>query len=434
MLNGRSLQEKSQEAGLAASAVPGSQRVAFAALRHRDFRLYFVATTLAMMADNIEHVISYWVIFQVFRSPVLGGFAVISHWAPFLFFAVYSGALADRFDCRRVIQIAQIMYMAVSLFWGLLFLTGAIQVWHACALLIVHGLAGVLWGPASQLLIHDIVGSEHLQSAVRLNATGRQLGILLGPAVGGGLMLLLGPEAGLLINALIYLPLTAWLIVAPYTGHQRKTGRAAAARGLKLADVVGVLREVSTNRTIVAMVALAGFSSLFVGNAFQAQMPEYAHDLGTDREGLAYSALLAANAAGAVVGGLLLEGKGFLQPRPETAMVCAVLWCLTIAGFAAATSYPLALTLLFFAGVLNLAFNSMAQTLVQLMAPAHLRGRLVGLFHMSGNGLRAFSGVTVGVLGGFIGVHWSLGLSAAALLAVTIALYALTTAGSRSGL
>ena len=72
----------------------------------------------------------------------------------------------------------------------------------------------------------------------------------------------------------------------------------------------------------------------------------------------------------------------------------------------------------------------MAQTLVQLKAPANLRGRLIGLFNMSSQGLKAFSGVTVGILGGFIGIHWSLGLSAVALLAVTIVLFAFAIPGS----
>src|SRR5574341_690173 len=112
------------------------ERVAFAALRHREYRLYFITTMLSMMADNIEHVISYWVIFQAFHSPVLGGFAVISHWTPFLLFSVYFGGLADRHDCRRIIQAAQLLYMGVSVAWGILFLTGTIQVWHACALLV----------------------------------------------------------------------------------------------------------------------------------------------------------------------------------------------------------------------------------------------------------------------------------------------------------
>ena len=407
-----------------ADAIQRAPRVAFAALHHPPFRLYFITTLLSMMADNIEHVISYWVIFQVFHSPALAGFAVLTHWMPFLLFSVYFGALADRTDCRRIIQIAQIMYMGVSFAWGVLFFTNTMQIWHAMVLLVVHGMAGVLWGPASQLLIHDIVGSEHLQSAVRLSSTSRQLGVLFGPAVGGALMIALGPPGGLFANVLIYIPLTIWLIKTPYTGHrlhQTATGRRTTT-GFR--EALHLLRELSTDHVILSMIVLAGCASFFVGNAFQAQMPEYAHDLGTDKAGVAYSVLLGAYAGGAVVGGILLEGKGLLQPAPRNAMISAILWCLVIAGFAAATNYHLALVLLFIAGVLNLTFYSMAQTLVQLRAPSQLRGRVIGLFNMSSMGLRAFSGVTVGVLGSLIGIHWSLALSATALMAVTTALLA----------
>lgn len=181
------------------------------------------------------------------------------------------------------------------------------------------------------------------------------------------------------------------------------------------------------------MVALGGCASFFVGSAFQAQMPEFAHDLGTEKADFAYSALLAANACGAVVGGFLLEGKGWLQPRVKTAIVCAILWCVVITGFAFSYNYKLSLVLLFCAGILNLSFYSMAQTIVQLLAPTHLRGRLIGLFSMSSMGLRAFSGVTVGIVGGLIGVHWSLALSAMALFTVTVALFAFLVPGQRQG-
>ena len=405
-------------------------QVAFAALRHGSFRAYFAASAAAMMADNVEHVISYWVMFQKFHSPALAGFAVLSHWLPFLLFSVYFGALADRYDCRRIIQFAMLLFMGVSLAWGVLFLTDTIELWHAAVLLTVHGMAGVIWGPASQLLIHDIVGTEQLQSAIRLSATGRYLGLLMGPAVGGGLMLLLGPPVGLLVNVAIYVPLFLWLLRIPYDGHRRRA-QGAPRRTSGLADTLALLREVSGNRTIFSMILLAGVSSLFVGNAFQAQMPEYAHDLGTDDAGVRYSILLGANAAGALAGGLLLESRGLLQPRPRTAIVFTVLWCLVIAGFAAATSYPLAVALMFVAGFLNLAFSAMSQTLVQVHAPAQLRGRLIGLYNTANNGLRAFSGVTVGLLGSLIGIHWSLALSALALLATTFALWAFSMRAGR---
>ena len=400
---------------------PDSAKPSFAALRHGDFRVYLVASSAAMMADNIEHVISYWVMFEQFRSPALAGFAVLSHWLPFLFLSVYFGALADRFDSRRIIQIAMALFMGVSAAWAVLFYTERIEVWHAAVLLVIHGIAGVLWAPASQLLIHDIVGRDSLVSAVRLNATGRQFGVFLGPAVGGGLMLALGPAAGLIANVLIYLPLTWWLWRVPYGARRRGEG-APAAGGF--ADALKAMREASGNRVILSMILLAGISSLLVGNAFLAQMPEYAHDLGTEKADFSYTVLLAANAAGAFAGGMILEARGFLRATPVTAIVLCVIWCFVIAGFAAATNYHLAIVLMFVAGFLYLAYNSMAQALVQLEAPAHLRGRLIGLYQMSNNGLRAFSGITVGLLGSLIGIHWSLALSAVLLLAATAVLLA----------
>jgi MFS family permease len=413
-----------------ATATTDPNKVAFAALRHKDFRAYFFTTMLAMMADNIEHVISYWLLYEKFKSPTLAGFAVLSHWTPFLLFAVYFGAMADRYDCRKVIQVAQVMYMSVSAAWAFLFWTDTIQLWHACVLLVIHGMAGVLWGPGSQLLIHDIVGREQLQSAIRLNSTSRQLGILFGPAVGGALMLLLSPPMGLLVNTFISLPLTLWLLTVPYTGHSRE-GAGPARRALKWRDAFDVLREISGNRPIITMVVLGGCVSFFVGTAFQATMPEFAHDLGTEKADFAYSALLAANAAGAVVGGFLLEGRGWLPPSVKTAIISAILWCVAIAGFALSYNYYLSLALLFAAGLLNLTFSSMAQTIVQLMAPAQLRGRLIGLFSMTSMGFKAFSGLTVGVVGGLIGVHWSLALSAMALLAITVLLFAFSIPGKQ---
>src|SRR5256885_1544913 len=199
-----------------------------------------------MMADSIEHVISYWIIFQKFHSPALGGFAVLSHWLPFLFFSVYSGALADRFDPRRIIQIGMGMFMLASLAWGILFLTDTLQRWHAVVILTVHGFAGVAWAPSAQLLLHDIAGGQNLHSAVR----------------GQG-----GP----------------------------------------------------------------GFVS---------------------------GPLLAATPPGALPAGIILESRGGFLMRPQLVFLSVMLWCACIAGFAASTSYPLSLLLLFCAGFTDMSYSS----------------------------------------------------------------------------
>jgi MFS family permease len=399
---------------------------AFPALRNRGFRIYFLLFALSMMADSVEHVISYWMMFQKFQSPALAGFAVVSHWLPFLFFSVYSGALADRFDPRRVVQAGMLCFMAASLGWGLFFLTDSLEMWHAMVLLVIHGFAGVLWHPSGQVLVHDMVGQQDLPSAVRLIATARWLGLLGGPAVGAGMMLAFGPTYGILLNVLLFLPMVLWMWRAPY-GPKFRKGHPTPPRAVKgLADIVQTIRDIAGDRTIVSMTLLAGCASLFVGNAYQAQMPEFAHGLGHEHADMSYSFLLAADAAGALLAGLLLEGRGLLPPHPRTAFVLAMLWCVAIAGFAMSGSYALSLALLFVAGFLELSFNAMAQSLVQLRAPDRIRGRVIGLYNMSSLGLRAFAGVTVGLLGSLIGIHWSLALSAMALLAVTISLAALS--------
>jgi len=372
-----------------------------------------------MLADNVEHVISYWVAFRKFSSPALGGFAVISHWLPFLLFSIHAGRLADRFDPRRIIQLGMLLFMGVSLAWGALFLTDTLQVWHAVVLLTLHGIAGVLWSPASMLLLHDVVPVEQLQSAVRLNATGRYLGMLLGPAVGSGLLLWLGPAYGLFANVLIYLPLTIWLWKARYGPKFRIERPVATPPNRGFADVIATLRAVRGNPTIVFMTLLAGGASFFVGNSYQAQMPGFAAALGHGDPGVTYGMLLAADAAGALTAGIALESRGLLRASTRTAVILAMLWCTALGAFAMTSHYALALLLLFIAGFMELSFSSMAQTLVQVNAPPALRGRVIGVYSMASLGLRMFSGVTVGMLGAVLGIHWSLALSAVALLTLT---------------
>ena len=408
----------------------------FGALHHRDYRRYFFLALIGMTAESVEHVVSYWVIFQSFHSPTLAGFAVIGHWAPYLFFSVYAGALADRFDCRKLIQVAQGCLMLASLAWAVLFLTGDLRAWHASVILAIHGIAGVIGSPPFQLIVHDIVGAEHLQSAIRLNAISRYFSFLVGPAVGGGLMLVLGPGVALLVNVLLYLPLILFLFRLPYTGHLSGGGEPRPAPRFSLAQTRQLLSEVRSEPRIIRMIVLAGATSLFVGTAFQAQMPEYAHHHGSAEADVWYSVLFGANAAGAVIGALLLESVTVFQGGARAAIVCAAIWGMVMAIFPLVHGYAAAVALLVLAGIFNIAFTSMAQALVQLLAPPRLRGRVVGLFNTSMLGLRAGSGVTVGIMGAVIGVEWSLALSAAAVVVVAVGLLVadLRARGSARGL
>lgn len=396
---------------------------AFGALQVPGFKTFLVTFLMTMMADNVEHVISYWLAFQKFHSAALGGFAVVSHWLPYLLFSVAVGGLNDHFDSRRLIQIGAGLFMCVSLGWGYFFFTDALQIWHAMVLLVMHGCAGVFWITSSQLLLYDMVGPDLLPSAVRLNATVRYFGMLVGPGVGSLIMLTLGPVRGIFFNAAFYLPLLLWLVAAPYGRHFRGAGDwpKRAVRGLS--DIVQTAREARAVSALWPMVVLAGVASFFIGNSYQAQMPGFAHDLGHGDPGVAYTTLLAADAAGALLGGFVLEARGsLLKMTSASALKLSLCWAAALCGFALVRSYWLALPLLFMAGFFELSFSSMAQALVQIHAPEALRGRVLGLFGMASSGLRTFSGITVGLAGSVINTHTSLAASCIAFLVVIAAM------------
>ena len=122
---------------------------------------------------------------------------MLSHWLPFLLFSVAVGALADRFDPRRIIQCGMVLFIVASVGWGFFFSPTRLQMWHAMVLLVIHGCAGVLWQPPSQLLLYDIVGprrSAERGAAERDGALSRHAGR---PGRGRRIMLALGPSHGI---------------------------------------------------------------------------------------------------------------------------------------------------------------------------------------------------------------------------------------------
>lgn len=386
----------------------------FGALRDRYARPYLASSGLSMLGDNNEHVITYWVLWETFHSPALVGFQLISHWLPFLLLSVPFGALAERHDCRRLVQVAQVLFMAVSVAWGVLFLTGSLTLWAACVLLVLHGCAGALWGPAEQLLLHDFAPPSELASAVRLNATFRSLGVLSGPIVGSLLLYGLGPAWGILVNVLFYVPMTVLMVRTPFDGHVRSGFVRQGRLGLRAS--FGVLRTVRADRVLLGMIVLTALIGLLVGGSLQVSIPAFAERLGAGTDGLGYGVLLFANGVGGVLGGFALEALGVIRPSTRAAVVATIVFGATTVAVALTSSYLVAIVALVVGGVANLASASIAQAVVQLEAPVEERGRVIGVLGMFGSGLRAGNGVVLAVLGSLLGVAGAVALGGAALV------------------
>jgi MFS family permease len=312
-----------------------------------------------------------------------------------------------------------------------LFFTNSLTVWDACILLILHGTAGALWAPPEQLLLEDFVGVEDLPSAIRLNSTARSLGVLAGPVVGSALLLGLGPVHGIWVNIAFYLPLTILMARTKFTGHTR-TGIVARERVTALA-AVKVFKEVSRDRVLASMIILAGLGSFFVGSAMQVVMPEIAATTTGLSSGAAYGVLLFANGLGGVLGGLILEGTGWVRLSVRSALISTLVYGAASAFFAVSHDYLIAAPLLIVGGVANLAALSITQTVVQLRAPREKKGQVIGVYGVGANGMRIGSGFTVGLFGAVVGLRTALGLSAAALVVCVLLLAAYLAVIARRG-
>jgi MFS family permease len=392
----------------------------FGALRARWYKSYLTGGSLLMAGDNAEHAITYLVMWQLFESPLLAGFAVVSHWLPHLLFSIPFGGLADRFDCRRIIQISCGLFVVASLTWGVLLLNEALQPWHCVVLLVVHGFASALWHPANQVMLYDMVGEQDLPSAVRLMATGLSLGMLVGPAMGAVLLFTIGPAWGMFVNALFYAPFLIHLTLSPFDGHQRRaTGVIPRVRLRELLDTVRVLPR---HPNILLVIALQGAVGLLIGVALMPLLPEFGELLGQVESGLGYGLLLVAMSFGAVAGGLLLESVGRLRATPLVSALSELVFAVCVLGFALSRIFPLSLALLVVAGAASILSLSTSQTVVQLEAPPEQRGRFVGAFNTTNMGFRVGSGVLIAILGGLVGVPAAVALAAGALVVVCVVL------------
>jgi MFS family permease len=171
------------------------------------------------------------------------------------------------------------------------------------------------------------------------------------------------------------------------------------------------------------MIILAGLGSFFVGSAMQVVMPEIASTTTGLSSGTAYGVLLFANGLGGVLGGLILEGTGWVRLSVRSALISTLVYGAASAFFAVSHDYLIAAPLLIVGGVANLAALSITQTVVQLRAPREKKGQVIGVYGVGANGMRIGSGFTVGLFGAAVGLRTALGLSATALV-VCVALMA----------
>ena len=344
----------------------------------------------------IQQVTLGWLLYDLTGSAVLLGALNGVRALPFLVAGPIAGVAADRLDRKKLMLNTQYVLVVTAIGMGALVASGYLQPWHLFIFTLVTGIAWAFNEPVRQSLVPAMVPKHELMNAVALNSIGFNLNKVLGPALGGVLIAAFGASGNFFVQSAAYtgvLLMIYWMQVPPASGEARKSSA--------LANLKEGFAYVWSNPTVLAIMALAYVPRVFAV-PYQTLMPVFQKDvLRVGPEGLGL--LMAAPGAGAVLAVLLLASTGHGARRKGLLL----LWSLIFLGaflilFSRMTSFPLALLMLFGVGGFQIAFMATTNTLLQLLVPDALRGRVMSLY-MLDRGLMPVGALTAGIAAHVIG-------------------------------
>jgi len=373
------------------------QASAFSALRHKDFRLFWVGQGISLTGTHMQRVAVAWHIYNLTGSAVALGMLGACKLVPILLFALPGGTLADRFNRRRLLAGATLVLAACSaaLWWATV--AGSLTVELIYATVALQAGATAVGGPARQALVPNLVPSKDLQPAVTLSLLTWDVAGVLGPAVGGLVLAQAGVAAVYLFDAVTY----AAVLLALWRMEDHPTATSPTPAQPALASMISGVRWVARQPLILSTMLLDFFATVF-GQA-TVLFPILASDvLHVDATGLGL--LYAAPALGSVVTGLTLALLPPLRRHGAWLVASVGVYGLATMAYGASTVLPLTLVMLALSGGADTVSTILRQTLRQRLTPDDMRGRMTGVNMIFFNGGPQLGEVESGLLAAWVGV------------------------------
>ena len=380
---------------------------ALTALRHRNFRLIWFGQLLSMIGGQTQQVAIAWHLYELTNSPfhlgLVGAFSTV----PFIVLSFVGGAIADKFDRKRIMLTTQALTMCVPLVLLAATLTGHVSPALIYALSFMSGMTRAFDAPARQALIPNLVPQEDLAKALTLNTMLRQLATIVGPNVGGIILGFFGFAVSYAVNAVTFMAIIgALLIMDPLPPIPKNT-----RKPLELA--MGGFRFVRGEPVVMSILCMDFLINIL--GSVRALFPVFAEEvlnLGPQALGLMYSA----PAIGAVTGGVILGAVGTRWRHPAIILVTAAGFGLFTAGFGLAGSYPVALLMLFGTGFMDVVGEILRTTIVQIRTPDELRGRVTSFTVIFTNGGPQLGNFQAGTLASLLGPVEAVAIGGAGVL------------------
>jgi MFS family permease len=365
-------------------------RVGLGALAHRNFRLFLFGQGTSLVGTWMQSVALGWLVLQLTNSPFAIGLNSALRALGVLLFTLYAGIVADRVDKRRLVILTQALQMVEALALAVLVWTRVVAVWQVMVLALFVGIVNAFDIPTRQAFMVEMVGKEDLMNAIALNSSMFNAARVVGPAVGGALIGLLGLGMCFFLNGVSYIAVIASLAVMRLPPFQPRPVEGSAWSGFR--EVVAFLRSDRRVKTLVIQTAIL---SVF-GFPFLVMMPVFARDV-LHVQAAGYGALTAAVGVGAMLGALAIAlNSGRIARKGALMTVGGTSFGLLVAVFALSRAFPLSLVLLALAGCAMIANNALTNTMLQTLVPDQLRGRVMGFYSFVFVGLSPLGAFLVG--------------------------------------
>lgn len=386
----------------------------FSALRHRDFRIFWVGLLISLTGGWLQQVAGPWLVYRITDSALVLGVVGFLAAIPAAPLSLLAGPLIDRLPRRRLLIVTQLGLCLPPIALAVLVWTGQIQVWHIIVAELLRGAFLAVDQPAKQTAIVDMTGKEDVSSAIALWSSAISVTRVIGPAVAGVIVAAVGEGLCFFLNGVSYLALVAALLAItlpdPSPDARRKSLAGSFVDGLKY--LLG--------QHFLLAIASLGLAAGLLIRPVQTLLPVFAQDvLGMGAVGLGF--LTAAAGAGAIVGAL---GAASLRPRwqrPFTVLASLILPFFSI-GFAFSTSFVLSCVLMVAVGAWITALDTLVNSVVLVEVDDEYRGRVMSIFMASVMGAPRVGGLQAGWLASRQSAPIALGIGAAASLIYSAAL------------
>ena len=361
----------------------------FAPLKNRNLRIYLGGQAISLLGTWMQATAQSWVVWELTQSESSLGIVVMLNSLPLLLLAPWAGGIADRFNRRMILLVTQSIAMLLAFSLALLIQTHLVQIWHIYTFAFILGTINALDFPAQQAFIGDLSGMSQVRQAITLNIMGLQVARMLGPAIAGILLKLVGSAAAFWINGFSFMVVLFSIFMV--RSHQQEINKRDTGRG-QFRETVDYIRVQPRMIDLMVFAALVTFFGLSIMNI----LPSVAdHVLKGDSQ--TFGLLFGASGAGALISTLILLPLSQAAKRVGLIISGAAVWMGTFYFLLSRSTWlPLSMAAIFFVSLGAPLVLTTGLGVMQLMAPSNMRARIISLFTMLTFGLQPLSSLFIG--------------------------------------